>query len=370
MYSLAFEQQMGGNTVLALEYSGSRGIHQYSISDFNRSGSGIVYGGLDPAAVSSPNVRLNQQYTGINWRGSDGDANYHAVNVRVQSANFASLGLTLAANYTWAHAIDNLSTTFSEVGTSAVNLGFLDPFRPGIDRGNADFDVRHRLSPSFLYESPLGKNSTGWMRQLLGGWSFAPIFTANTGTPYSIFDCTNAVEYCPRYTPASGGVGIPLTGSTDGPPIAENTFAYLTLPAANNFDSPLLGPAFSDFGMCTTPGQGNAGTTSSIGGGTLTVPTSCPYPADMTRRNAFRGPNHWNLDLGVYKSFALTERVNMQLRGEAFNIFNHPNDFINGPVDISATGLDVQAKKGGLGLNPSFDTRERRNMQLGLKVTF
>jgi hypothetical protein len=90
----------------------------------------------------------------------------------------------------------------------------------------------------------------------------------------------------------------------------------------------------------------------------------------MTRRNAFRGPNHWNLDLGVYKSFAVTERVNLQLRGEAFNLFNHPNDFINGPVDIFSTGLDVQAKKGGLGINPSFDTRERRNMQLGVKLTF
>jgi len=322
---------------------------------------------LDPTVVL-PTSRLNSQFTGVNWRGSNADSYYHALNVRVQSTNFAQFGLTFSANYTWAHAIDNLSTTFSEVGTSAVNLGFLDPFRPAIDRGNADFDIRHRLSLSFVYEPPFGKNSTGWMRQALGGWSFAPIFSANTGTPYSVFDCTNAFEYCPRFTPASGGVGIPLTGSTDSPPIGANTFAYLTLPTANSFNSPLIG--ISDFGTCTTPGQGNIGATSSIGGGTLTVPTSCPFPSDMTRRNAFRGPNHWNLDLGVYKSFAVTERVNLQLRGEAFNIFNHPNDFINGPVDIAATGLQVQAKKGGLGFNPSFDTRERRNMQLGVKLTF
>jgi hypothetical protein len=76
----------------------------------------------------------------------------------------------------------------------------------------------------------------------------------------------------------------------------------------------------------------------------------------------------------------------LQLRGEAFNIFNHPNTFIAGPIDVATQGVTpgtsgcaasspgncpvVVAKKGGLGLNPSIDTRERRNMQLGVKITF
>jgi hypothetical protein len=222
MYSLAYEQQMGANTVLSLEYSGSRGMHLYSISDFNRNGSGVVYGGLDPTVVL-PTSRLNPQFTGINWRGSNGDSYYHALNVRVQSTNFASLGLTLSANYTWAHAVDDLSTTFSEVQNSAANLGYLDPFHPGIDRGNADFDIRHRLSLSFVYEPPIGKDSTGWKREVLGGWSIAPIFTANTGSPFTVYDCTNAIEYCPRYTPATPGTSIPLTGDTNRPPIAPLT---------------------------------------------------------------------------------------------------------------------------------------------------
>ncbi|MCU1308016.1 MAG: TonB-dependent receptor [Acidobacteriaceae bacterium] len=366
-YSLAFEHQLANNTVVALEYTGSRGLHQYSISSFNNNGGGVVYLGLDPAVVL-PTTRLQTQYSNINWRGSDGDSYYNAFNVRVQSSNFASMGLTLTANYTWAHAIDDLSTTFSEVGTSAINLGFTDPFHPALDRGNADFDIRHRVTFSAIYEPPIGRDSTGWKRQVMGGWTVAPIFSAYTGNPYSVYDCTNAFNNCPRYTPADPNAAIPTLGDANVP-TSPNTFTYLTLPTANSFNSNLIG--ISDFGQCTTPGEGNIGTTSVIGGGTLSTTTSCPFPSAMTRRNAFRGPNHWNLDFAAYKSFKVTERFGLQFRGEAFNVFNHANTFIAGAQDIfSNGGAFVVAKKGGLGLNPAFDTRERRNMQLGVKLTF
>jgi hypothetical protein len=219
-----------------------------------------------------------------------------------------------------------------------------------------------------VYEPPIGRDSTGWKRHVLGGWTVAPLFTAFTGYPYSLFDCTNTLESCVRYTPADAAAPIPITGEANtlrGP----NSFTYLTAPTENSFNSALLG--FSDFGLCTTPGQGNAGAVSVTGGGTLSAATTCPFPAAMTRRNTFRGPNHWNLDFAMYKSFHLTERVGLQLRGEAFNLFNHPNTFINGAQDVSVNGGPVVvAKKGGLGLNPAFDTRERRNMQLGVKITF
>jgi hypothetical protein len=366
-YSLALEEQVAPNTVVALEYTGSRGIHQYSISGFNTNGTGVVYLGLDPTVVS-PLTRLQTQYSNLNWRGSDGDSYYHALNVRVQSSNFASEGLTLTANYTWSHAIDDLSTTFSEVGTSGENLGFTDAFHPALDRGNADFDIRNRFTFSAIYVPPIGKDQTGWKRQALGGWTFAPIFTAYTGNPYTVYDCTNAQTNCPRYTPADTAAPIPITGDANVP-TSPNTFTYLTLPTANSFNSNLIG--ISDFGQCTTPGQGNLGAVSVTGGGTLSSPTACPFPSAMTRRNTFRGPNHWNLDFAAYKSFKVTERVDLQFRGEAFNVFNHANTFIAGAQDIFSNGGSfVVAKKGGLGLNPAFDTRERRNMQLGVKVTF
>jgi outer membrane receptor protein involved in Fe transport len=375
-WSFALERELVPNTVLGLEYSGSRGIHQYSISNLNPLGSGVALEGLDPTVVN-PFTRMNLQYSNINFRGSDGDSYYHGLNVRLQSNNFKNYGLTLTANYTWSHAIDDLSSTFSE-SSNNFNLGFTDPFRPGLDRGNADFDIRHRVVLSAVWEPPIYKNAGGVKGRVLGGWSFAPIFEARTGTPFTVFDCFEALNTCPRYAPLTSGP-ISLTGNSNPPSAGDpNVFNYLVLPPRLDFLSDLQG--ISDFGLCTTPGQA--------------APNDCPFPANMTARNAFRGPNHWNWDMGIYKTFKLTERVGLQFRGELFNALNHPNLFVIGSsADPSSNsialgdagcptvaGADpsvnfcpaIQAKKGGLPgvLLNSLNTREHRNVQLGLKLTF
>jgi len=360
-YSLSFEREVVRNTLFTLDYSGSRGIHQYSISDISPLGSGVVFGGLNPNAVVTT-ARLNQQYSNINFRSSSGDSYYNALNVGVQSRNFHNYGLSLTANYTWAHAIDDLSSTFSE-SSNNFNLGFLDPFNPRLDRGNADFDVRHRVVISALYEVPFPKGENGIMQEIFRGWEAAPIFQAQTGTPFSVFDATNAVELTPRYAPL--GTITNTTGNSSPRAIAPNSFAYLVLPPRNDFNNPVLG--FSDLG---------------------------PFPSNMTSRNAFRGPNHWWLDFGLYKNFKITERVGLQLRGEAYNIFNHPNLWVVGSsadpsssfVDVGSVGCNavagaaagvnvcplVQAKKGGIPgvLSPATNTHEQRNMQFALKVNF
>jgi hypothetical protein len=100
-----------------------------------------------------------------------------------------------------------------------------------------------------------------------------------------------------------------------------------------------------------------------------------PWPGNMTRRNAFRGPGAWNTDLAVSKTFPITERVGLQFRAEGFDVFNHHNYYVNtttlyydgGP----ATPLDVTELKGGLGsLATGGNHDERRFGQFALKVTF
>jgi hypothetical protein len=202
------------------------------------------------------------------------------------------------------------------------------------------------------------KNTRGVAGQILGGWSFAPIFEARNGTPFTVFDCTNAFNTCPRYAPLNSGA-LPVTGNSDPPSagIAEdpNVFNYMVLPPRLDYFSDLQG--LSDFGLCTTPGQ---------------AATGCPFPATMTARNQFRGPNHWMWDMGVYKNFKLTERFGLQFRGELFNVLNHPNLFVIGSSADVSTGQIVQAKKGGLPgiLLNSTNTREHRNVQLALKLIF
>jgi hypothetical protein len=241
------------------------------------------------------------------------------------------LGLQFTARYTYSHTKDNLSSTFSESGNN-FNLGLLDHFNPDLDYGYADFDVRHRFSTSFNYS--IGGNrpvGTGFMNQAFGGWTLTGIFTASTGAPFSIFDCTLAFfEVCPRLAPTGG---IPFSTPDDPAPAdgAPNTFKLIDLSnqVGGTFANPVLGIA--EFG---------------------------PFPANMTERNAFRGPGFWNVDAGLYKNFRVTEGSTIQIRGEVYNVFNHANMFLQGGT-AEVNEAFVSGKRFG-----------RRHVQLAAKFIF
>ena len=92
-----------------------------------------------------------------------------------------------------SHAKDNLSSTFSDAGND-FNLGYLDAFDPMLDYGDAEFDVRHRLIFAGIWELPIARNATGATRTILGGWQLNWIFTARTGYPFTVYDCTNGAR--------------------------------------------------------------------------------------------------------------------------------------------------------------------------------
>lgn len=367
MYSLSVEHQLASNTLLTLTYSGSRGLHQYSISNFNRPGYGPVYLG-DP--VTETNARLNRQYGNMNTRGSNGDSYYNGLIVGFRTNNLWRTGIQFNANYTYSHTIDDLSSTFSEE-SQALNLGFLDPFNPALDKGSADYDIRHQINVSGLWELPLFRNShNGFLRAVLGGFQFAPIFRFHTGTPFTLYDCANEVDatVCARYIPSGS---LSYQGSVNGQhDQGGNVFNYLNVPTPVAYADPIFGAG--ELPTCTSPG------------------VNCTFPANMTRRNAFRGPSQWMWDQGVYKNFKVSERFSIQLRGEFFNILNHHNFYMlpGSDMDVSTVSYScptagrtvancnvslqptapftAQMKKGGFG-NP---TDERRNTQLAVKFIF
>jgi hypothetical protein len=94
-----------------------------------------------------------------------------------------------------------------------------------------------------------------------------------------------------------------------------------------------------------------------------------PFPSDMSKRNAFRRPGFWNADTALYKNFKVNERVSLQLRFEAYNVFNHANLYISGgEADVAGTTF-VPACFG----RPeclSTNVAERRNVQLAGKIIF
>ena len=133
---------------------------------------------------------LNTQYSAINRRGAAGISNYNAMNVRYDIQDIKHSGLTLRMNYTWSHAMDELSDTFS-ASANQFNLGYTDAFNPSVDYGPAQFDNRHRVAISGIWDVPFTRNLHGAAKAILNGWEFAPIFTARTGAPYTIYDLNN-----------------------------------------------------------------------------------------------------------------------------------------------------------------------------------
>jgi hypothetical protein len=325
-WSAAFEHQIWKDNVLSVEYSGSAGRSLYSLSSFNvPGGAAFFFGNPDP------NLRENPQYSTINTRGNDGRSNYNALIVGFRGNNLNNWGLQFTTNYTWAVTKDNLSSTFSD-GFTNYNVGLTNPYDPSLDYGYADFDVRHRFVGSFNWDLPLARNSTDWKRHALGGWTLAGIFSARTGTPFTIFDGTNANNRSPRLVP-NGPVTINVHDTG-----APNTFNFIDLTGqpVGAFLNPVCG--CSDFG---------------------------PYPANMTKRNQFRAPGIWNFDAAMYKSFKITESSNVQFRFEVFNLFNHANLYIlPGTLDVNSGA--VQSAR-GVTINNNF---ERRNVQLAVKFTF
>ena len=356
-WDAALEQQLAPNTMVSLQYAGARGIHLYDIKNTNTLGGGNVLLG-DPTTDASGNfglTRLNNQYSNINNRGSNGDSYYQAMNIQFQSTNYRNKGLSVIANYTVAHQLDDLSTTFSENQNATFNLGYTQPFNPGFDRGSGDLDIRHRLVIAPLYRMPkISDNKL--INYTLGNWQVTGIYTVRTGVPFTYYDSTNNNSgfQIGRYTPAGGAVpqktfkSIPKGQDGGG----TNSYIIGNLPPAVPYGNPALATpdhpdGISDWG---------------------------PFPATMTARNSFRGPGAWTFDAAVSKIFPIREQVNLEFRAEGFNILNHHNLFIQqGLNDVANVGagvpLPITASKGGIGNNGGAND-ERRFGQFALKINF
>lgn len=346
-WGFSVEHELQSGFVVGMDYSGSRGDQLYTIDRVNISGSNKFYG---PGPVASTS-RINPQYSAFNFRTNGGNSIYHGLNTRIETRNLRNTGLTLRANYTWSHSIDTSSATFGVDNAGFLNYGALDPLNRNLDRGDSDYDVRHRLALSAVWAEPYF-SKRGLMNLVAGGWNVAPIFTAHTGSPFTIFDSTNAGDgaLIPRamfdkvFHPA-------YTQTKTGNP---NEFAYLDLtPGApdSSYVNPLVG--HSSFG---------------------------PFPATMSGRNVFRTPGLWRFNLGLYKDFAVTEAVKLQFRAESYNVFNHSNMYIvYSNLDVgSFAGAPVVTATRGIRNDSTFlgtlsaenNRIENRNFQFAMKVIF
>jgi outer membrane receptor protein involved in Fe transport len=324
-YSASMQRQFGSNMTGSIEYTGSTGRKLYDLADPNKRGAELVYLG-----TGSATARPNPNYGAFNTRGNRGRSQYHGVTFGLDTRQLANTGLQVAVKYTLGSARDNLSTTFSDDANNNFNLGYMDAFDPMLDWGYAQFDTRHRLVASGIWVLPFAKNATGLTRALAADWQMNWIFTARTGYPFTLWDCTNQSLICMR---AQDPIGLDMKATSGTPTENPNEFRLLDLSPlaayAGGYKHPLTGN--TDFG---------------------------PYPSDMVERNSVRGPGFWNVDFTLAKRVRFSGRAT-QFRLEAYNLFNHANLFpFTGTADLSSNSEITGYRRGN------------RRLQLGVRFEF
>ena len=374
-WSAAFEKQLGNGTVASIEYSGSAGRALYGIYNLNRAGSSNAYLGFGPTANLFGDGpvgvgRLNNNgAAAINWRGNGGRSNYNAMILSFDTSRLRNLGLRLGARYTYAINRDNLSSTFSDSNAGNFQLGFLDPFNPDLDYGSSENDVRHRFVTNFTWDIPSPKEAKGWVRQVVGGWQINGIYSANSGPPFSVWDCAFADNVCSRAI-LDGAVNFRGSVNHDaiGVPRASHRRRKqrAILDGAVNFRGSIN---HDSIGVPDVPNRYAFIDFSGLHPGSfrdhIGQAEFAPFPANMSKRNAFRGPGFWNMDASLYKNFQITESKRLQLRFEVYNAFNHANLYLStGEADISSTSYMPAC------FGCSGSTADRRNVQLAAKFIF
>jgi hypothetical protein len=262
-----------------------------------------------------------------------GFSKYNAL--QAQFRRRAASGLTILASYTFAHSLDNVSTD-SNFGSADR---FLDPRR---DYGSSDFDIRHTGSAAIDYDLPGGGNSL-LARALLHGWSIDPVLTVRSSPPVDVIMVRDI------------GFGFTLLR----PDLVSGVPLYLR----------------------------NSG----VPGGQAINPAVLAVPAQLRqgnlKRNFFRGFPLFQGDFALRRHFRLTEKLGLQVRVDAFNVFNHPNfspeandlGFVVGgslfptpgfgvSSSMLASGLNTVA--GGTGFSPLYQIGGPRSLQFGLKLEF
>ncbi|GGG92608.1 TonB-dependent receptor [Silvibacterium dinghuense] len=269
---------------------------------------------LASAALLPANVGMDSQFAENTMYTNKGFSSYNALQTTLHKN--LSYGLQFDLNYTFSHSIDNVSVT---ANTPAIGgAGFIcDALRPRECRGNSDFDVTNYLSGNFIYDLPFGHGKDfgtampRWLDEIVGGWKVSGLPSWHTGKAY--FAAANA--FVAGYANDAPAI---LTGNINDMKAHVNggkggaVYAY---------DNPLKADA--DY-------EGPLGF--SIGG-----------------RNNLRGPGFFNMDAGLGKTFHLYNNMNFNLRGDAFNVFNHPNfstpstDITNSSTQFGTISSTVEA---------------------------
>jgi outer membrane receptor protein involved in Fe transport len=369
-WNVNIQRQIVNKVMFQLGYVGSKGTKLFRFQDFNQPtqsqitafdlGQCATWGQTAPncyiAGFDGPDgTNFNVPRTNypnlffVNQEVSSANSFYNALQTSLQMSSWH--GVYLQANYAWSHSIDNASDLEDFIPNAAQPN---NSWATNLERGNSSFDIRQRFSLNFSYELP---KFAGDYAKLKNGWGIDGVINLQTGQPFTL-----NYNFEGDFSGSGGGFDRP---DVVGP------IRYGSSPA-NYID-------LTSFAVPCTFGN----TTATTSSGDSNCLAGTRHFGNLGR-NQLTGPTFKEFNVSFFKDTPITERVNLQLRAEFFNIFNHPNfsnpvlpNFIADPgvngIGSNGRGVGSYAltATGDVGIgNPFLGGGGPRGLQLAAKITF
>jgi hypothetical protein len=342
-YNLNFQQQLSSKVVVQVGYVGSQGHRLFRFFDLNQPSQQAIWSadclgatpvpasGIAPCAggaIQDFAVPRNYGFpygaSYIFQENSTGKSNYNSLQTSLRVTNYH--GFMSIVNYVWSRSLDNSSDGEDFIPNAAQPQ---NSNAPQLEYGPSSFNVPQRFVWVAGYELP---RRGGDLARLKDGWGFNSSINLQSGQPFTL-------NYNAEDDYSGGGDGYdrpdligPITYDKHNPGnfLQLSSFA---MPCTNN-------GSYSGFASDCVPGTRHYGT---LG------------------RNALSGPTYKQWDFAIYKNTALTERMNLQIRADFFNILNHPN-FANPvlPAFIADPAANINTAC-GCGFAPPSNGREAGN---------
>jgi hypothetical protein len=331
-FNLSVQQQLAPTTMFEIAYVGAVSRHLLGELDLN-----MPTLGTREANPDSPlnNIRPYLGYSDFHTRLPVFTSNYNSLQVSLNHRT--KRDLTLGIAYTWSK---NLSDQTNDRGTANTYT-----YDPKLDYGPSGLNVPQIFIANFVYKEPFFREQQGLTGHLLGGWELSGITSFNSGVSTTVtqvpdpFACVADTATANGCAPGTypGGFGITTPNADIAPRADQVAPVQLTKTQAQWFTTSSFATAQGHFGSAA-PGS-------------------------------FLSPGVERIDLGLLKNFRISENISLQMRAEAFNLFNHTN-FGNsgGGVGSSLNGIDVGL--GDTNFGQATSARMPRTMQFSGKLYF
>jgi hypothetical protein len=328
-WNLDYQQEFSKGWIVDIGYVGNVGKHLAGVLDINQVAPGVAQqaGLVAPGAIYSGSTAAGEKLNALRpYRGfmqigqisPQFKSNYNAMQT---SLNKRFTNSFLSVNYTWSHGLTDNQTDRS----TGAQWTYCIP----CEYGRSQLDRRHVFTTNYVYDTPWFRSQPGVIGHVLGGYELSGILTVNSGLPLTIITSRAqlgdpaATGYAAPGAPNNGAVSSARPDQISDPNVgAPHTLAQWFNPAA--FVIPTVGGAMG-----------------------------------TERRGAVNGPGLWRYDMALMKNTKVSEKVNLQFRAEAFNLFNHTN-----PATIGTTRSTLST------YNQVTTVRDPRIIQLALKLLF